>query len=77
VFFILLKGHFIYSISVDSFFGGFLYLCSTLLSCLVLSSLFHIPLFIVSFVSLWCLLKSSLSSFSHFCVFSWCLFVVS
>jgi hypothetical protein len=36
----------------------------------------YVSFFIVSFVSLWYLLKSSLSLFSCFCVFSCSLFVV-
>jgi hypothetical protein len=55
----------------DSFFWGFIYLYSAplLLFCIVIFNSYH-SLFIVSFFSLWYLLKSSLSSFICFCVFS-------
>jgi hypothetical protein len=54
---------------------GFPYLYSTPPLYFVLSSLIHLSLFfIVSFVSFWCLLKSSLSSFICFYVFSCSLF---
>jgi hypothetical protein len=58
---------FISRISVWFFSWDFSYLCYTSLSYLMLSSLFYICLFfIVSLVSCWGLLKSSLSSFHCF-----------
>jgi hypothetical protein len=53
VFFTWFKELFISRISVWFFSLKFPYLCSAPLSYLMLSSLFHISFFIVSFVSLW------------------------
>jgi hypothetical protein len=50
---------------------------SKLLSCVTSNYNSYISLFIGSFVLLWCLLKSSLSSFICFCVFLCALFLVS
>jgi hypothetical protein len=75
VFFIWFKGFLFLGFLPDSFFWGFPYLCEIPLSCLVLSSLFHLSLF---FNRLLCFIlefsKFFLNSFSCFCVFSSLLF---
>jgi hypothetical protein len=78
VFFVWLMGLFISNISVWFFF--LMYSISLFNSSFMFYVVFfisYISFFIVSFGSLWYLLKSSLSSFICFCVFSCSLFLVS
>jgi hypothetical protein len=72
IFFIWLKEFFVSRVSVDTFFFLKLsYLCSKFLFHILYCLLYFINLFLknISLVSFQCLLKSSLSSFSCFCIF--------
>jgi hypothetical protein len=70
VLFVWLKGLFIYSISVWFFFLRFsISLVNSSFIYFVVIFNVYISFCIISFVSLWCLVMSSLSSFICFCVY--------